>query len=353
MINDTNYMSVLSASHVEGNTISPSLRITREYHVPTRLDHIILTLTDIIINISVVNAYIEHVDDPVRIMQLGLMPHPNCNKIIIKIVELVHEGLSWDEIAFWTELADPLEKLRSVRIWIYYTKGYALNGVALASSYLFLFAYPDELYSSKRPKTDMSIFRAPVRVDLVYRDSIPVTRYSAGMSRGLYYSINDDNTKYCGTFYYSEPESTTLLRFNTSLRSFCKLTAACELMTTLRRQYTSIEPELIFRFRPQIIKLISGMYRDDMMYTAQEYQDMFRTSNERVSGRRMYIGGYDAVDLYSAEDSLDQRLYLMGRGAGIDVIILTNMIGSHQVVTEVLDTRDRHVSFGSLHIHKK
>src|SRR5438132_6936899 len=59
-----------------------------------------------------------------------------------------------------------------------------------------------------------------------------------------------------------------------------------------------------------------------------------------------YAGTY--IGLYALEDKLDQPLCLLGREYNLDVIILRNMVGSHQVVTEVLDTRTREESFKSL-----
>ncbi len=70
-----------------------------------------------------------------------------------------------------------------------------------------------------------------------------------------------------------------------------------------------------------------------------------------LGNRRVYTGGVHGVKslgLYAAEDDLDQHLCNLGKLCNIDVIILTDMVGSHQIVTEVLDTRPRNVSFGSL-----
>ncbi len=52
--------------------------------------------------------------------------------------------------------------------------------------------------------------------------------------------------------------------------------------------------------------------------------------------------------MYAEEDDLDQVLCRLGSLLGIDIIVLTNMIGSNQIVTEVLDTRERDVSMSSL-----
>lgn len=62
-----------------------------------------------------------------------------------------------------------------------------------------------------------------------------------------------------------------------------------------------------------------------------------------------YYGDDDLEwDLYAAEDYLDQPLCSMAAKAGYDIVILENMVGSFQVVTEVLDVRSRKDSFLSL-----
>lgn len=54
------------------------------------------------------------------------------------------------------------------------------------------------------------------------------------------------------------------------------------------------------------------------------------------------------LNLYAIEDDLDQTLCVAGKEDNIQLIILTNMMGSNQIVVEILDTRDRVDSFGSL-----
>ena len=39
---------------------------------------------------------------------------------------------------------------------------------------------------------------------------------------------------------------------------------------------------------------------------------------------------------------------MKGKERGLDVIVLTHMVGMYQVVTEILDTRSRAESFNSL-----
>ena len=61
---------------------------------------------------------------------------------------------------------------------------------------------------------------------------IPVTRYAKGMSRGLYFEeASDVDIEYCGTFYYHEPESTTLLAYKTSESFFNKTSKLIKIIT--------------------------------------------------------------------------------------------------------------------------
>ena len=106
------------------------------------------------------------------------------------------------------------------------------EAVRSATSLALLLYAPEMVYKlSKRPKTDMSLFRMPqsrtisrdeirnmkVKIGTEVWKVLPVTRYASGMSRGLYYDERPKDT--CGTFYYYEPESTTYLAYKTLDRS--------------------------------------------------------------------------------------------------------------------------------------
>ena len=70
---------------------------------------------------------------------------------------------------------------------------------------------------SKRPKTDMFLFRTPGATNNFdpQKNYLPVTRYAEGMSRGLFFG--DLGNTFCGTFYYLERESKVFLGYKTSL----------------------------------------------------------------------------------------------------------------------------------------
>jgi hypothetical protein len=59
------------------------------------------------------------------------------------------------------------------------------------------------------------------------------------------------------------------------------------------------------------------------------------------------VSGY-SLKLYAEEDVWYQPLCNAARDNDHDIVILENMIGKYQVVTEVLDTRSREAIFSGL-----
>ena len=101
---------------------------------------------------------------------------------------------------------------------------------------------------------------------------------------------------------------------------------------------------------------VSGVLPKDLMLTPTEYIS-FITQNPNIENpsiqsdiisdnSKHYVG--TILSLYALEDGFDQPLCELGRDKNLSIIILESMIGSHQVVTEVLDTRPREESFRSL-----
>lgn len=219
------------------------------------------------------------------------------------------------------------------------------EAVANANGLQLSFIAPDMIYKSGRPKTDMSMFRnsnSNVVKKEEIRDSkwqewkvIAVTRYASGMQRSLFYIEGEKVQQYCGTFYYHEPESTTFLAYKTVLRSFNKTTAIEDLLKELPSSPLTEEArgllEWMNKYYPDVRRHINGELPHDLRYTT-------------ASG----ISYYDGDLLYASEDNLDQILCKVAASAGYDIVILEAMVGSFQVVTEVLDVRSRHDSFLSL-----
>ena len=174
---------------------------------------------------------------------------------------------------------------------------------------------------------------------------IPVTRYSDGMSRGLFYNrFNTTTTNYLGTFYYIEHESETFISVNVDrCRTFFNKTQAVKVLRQPNSNYLCCGDE-----DKKAVAHMNGEIPQDLMMTpCQVVKAAGYKYNgiELVTNKKRYAG---FQLLYGAEDNLDQPLAQLCVDNGIDVLILTHVAGSCQVVAEVLDVRDRSISFSSL-----
>ena len=336
---------------------------------------------------KVVNIYIDSINNPRDLLKYRLVPNYMIgiedislpyNINYNEILGMIYLGYSDNEIRFWYHVDTDItidDILRRIRVWSYISKKFIRdNLIPESKSVPILFTFPDMLYSSNRPITNMEVFQTPYSnyynnindMSFISNNYIHVTRYSSGMSRGLY--KRESTQEFCGTFYYLEPESTTLLICN-YITMFNKFTTARYFVSN----YSHIlSRELINDFNEKIEEIISyspiildwseGRIRDDFKYTPTEMEQIFNPmfiykhdkypkSNDyieplnRSNEKRFYVGNRF---LYSREDGFDQPLCLAMQELGIEVLILTHMIGSHQVVTEVLDARDRTDSFNNL-----
>lgn len=325
-------------------------------------------------------------------MRLGLFPTMNFNQSVI-------DRLTMDEATykFWYPDSNHPEgqKYENNLKWYYSTLDeHKRNGIHMAVSLPLMYLAPHLVYNgSKRPKTEMDIFRSPLS-NVVNRNEIidgkvnilgevwnciPVTRYGAGMSRGMYYGEEEKNgdieEEYCGTFYYYEPESTTFLAYMTSRTYFNKSSAVIKLGEEFGKDYYigDIDEDVLMHTRgdlPADLMMTPLQYSkymadrvgkdnyytetvmpENMMMTSMEYSQYLsnlysRDKAEKLSQIPHYIA--NKVDLYAAEDKYDQVLCEAARDNGIQIVTLTNVVGSTKTVTEILDTRDRKESFKSL-----
>lgn len=273
-------------------------------------------------------------------------------------------------------------------VWVYMTlnshqaKGRS-NAISLplilAEDYQGQYVYPD----SKRPHTNMSTFkneynyiispsdirqrqtskgetRWSVILGGMLKDVLPVTRYSAGMKRGLYYDGEGESEptgdQFCGTFYYYQDGSATLLTYDsdTMVMYRNKQQAIIDLLGLessgvgrypILDDYTTgklnVPPDLMMSAAE--VWEIRKNYNLNMDYDRMQQLDRYVST---LPDTKLYAGG--ALGLYAVEDYLDQLLCSAARSKGIQIILLTDMVGSHQIVAEVLDTRSRDDSFGSL-----
>ena len=270
-------------------------------------------------------------------------------------------GYTPQELEFWYGAPpDEIVDFKTCKFWKYCTiEGYKQQAQKDANSLPLLLYAPDQVYqNSKRPKTDMLMFRTSGAILLKHKPNgkteingvewevLPVTRYASGMSRGLYYS-EEVSEQYCGTYYYLEPESTTFLAYKKSLTFKNKYQAALALEKQLGKEHFNV-------FGGENVKFLRGEsnWPENLMITPNEViaalKDLpyHKFPNIEFPQRKKYVGKY--LSIYGAEDVLDQYICKMGREIGVDIIIFTNMVGSHQIVTEILDVRNRMESFDSL-----
>lgn len=155
--------------------------------------------------------------------------------------------MSIDEIKFWYTSIDVLflEELNNEARWKYNTiETHKENSITTSNSLPLLLNTPELVYKiSKRPITNMSLFINLLISQKKYIYVIPVTRYAFGMKKGMYYGRDNEpqnEQKYVGTFYYNEPESNTLLGYNTYYKSFNKYTAYEELLLIIKDKSNDI-----------------------------------------------------------------------------------------------------------------
>lgn len=126
------------------------------------------------------------------------------------------------------------------------------------------------------------------------------------MSRGLYYTEN--NTNFCGTFYYNEPESSTYLAYKTAFVAFNK-TDAYEKLSGIYGRY---------RYGAAINKIIrdhiSGVIPADFILTPDQVLDFdslfSHDLQDREYRRKKLPEGYPAryegnLFVYAVENALD------------------------------------------------
>lgn len=269
-------------------------------------------------------------------------------------------NLTDEEFEFWFERAfDKTINLSTHKDWIYGTiEHWKEKSSHDADSFPLLLYAPDQVYLSKRPKTEMLMFRNPdmTRMSIKQESQYhPVTRYGQGMSRGLYYK--GENTDFCGTFYYVEPNSSTYLQYNKSL-IFRNKYQATKTLLYLSPNRHEFRPEKIkfggiYGLQQEYLENTSGL-PDDLMLSPLEiftkYPELFPNWTldkvKLLPQNKQYCGRF--LDLYAIEDGFDQILCILGKRANADIIVLTHMTGSHQIVSEILDTRDRNTSFDNL-----
>ncbi len=263
---------------------------------------------------------------------------------------------------------------RYIRFWWYASNECKVKrALENCDSFDLLFDRREFLYPSMRPITDMKLFQTEkagmYTSDMIFnhisnQDSslvcsevlshegflqfLRVTRYSKGMTRGLYHKSTQKRV-YTGRFYYLEPDSTTLLTFiNTNVRIYKnKYLAALDLCSHALMGAFSATP-----FQRDFLAGKNPNIPNDLMMTPKELFQIMPTI-DFLSGAKVnvninmannapndkeYVGM--VLGFYALEDSLDIDLYYASKKLGIDVLVFTHMVGSRKIVSEVYDIRE-------------
>ena len=268
---------------------------------------------------------------------------------------------------FDSDVYNFITKMETIPVWVYRPVKYYIDKAEKTSNSVPLcFVAPHLMYHSSRPKTNMMTFYTSnnirirrsslqlvdspdseglivyqVKVSNVIFHGIPVTRYVKGMSKGLFYDERPPTV--CGTFYYYEPESDTLLLYKPGhLRQYFNKTDALQKITS---SWTDT-PQYPFFMR--IRAHIDGKLPADLRMTPAEVTKALgkKALLEDMDTTPQYAG--IVLNMYAKEDGYDQQLCQVARSVSIDILVLTNMVGSFQTVTEILDTRNNALSYRSL-----
>ena len=178
----------------------------------------------------------------------------------------------------------------------------------------------------------------------VHQDSLfPVVRYGAEAAQGIYTQVETRRRDdvFCGTFYYYEVDSDIMLNARDILIAPNKICATAYLLG--------------FKEVIRIIK--ADITVGTLVYPPYTVEKVFEAGPRRNSWEvivlDMIAGRFDFLKhealLYAVEDRFDQVLCNAAKDK-FDLIVLTTMTGQERMVTEIMDTRNRDVSFSSLFI---
>jgi hypothetical protein len=300
----------------------------------------------------------------------GFMPVTNSTLLLVVIDHLMFRRYNMETLEFWHNgIEHILSQLHNAKYEFFTVEGLVQNATRTASSFgLNLFA-PEQMYKqTRRPINYMGMFQtAESPILRTVPDNqlfIPVTRYANDMSGSLYFKDKKPDEDFCGTFYYYEPESTTYLYSNSVLRAKNKREAVRTLWEKLVTEgKSSSKGSVRDLLQANYNQLMYALEDSNLMFTPTQFIELGKTWSSaididiykfpidpNIQDRQFYCAF--TLGFYAAEDDFDQALCELGREAGYSAIILEKMVGSRQIVIEVLDTRPREESFRNLHFYK-
>jgi hypothetical protein len=239
------------------------------------------------------------------------------------------------------------------------------------------FVYNALRYRSGRPVTDITAITKPMSKkfwnagDLTravpYRDNtttiadipngmygtllLPIVRYEAGMSRGLYYETAQGN--YCGTYFYFEPGSGFYLESYKTLIASNKMSAAVYLGIPVVRTYITdailwLKSKGLFQqpgYEDPLIPYLAEFGYKVKGMTGEEFMMMLVQDALLVDDTNYKTAMHSH---YQLEDALDQPICLAGREQGIDCILFKYVTTKTRVISEILDNRPRDICYANI-----
>ena len=185
---------------------------------------------------------------------------------------------------------------------------------------------------------------------------LPVTR-----TESLYYGLSKQSQaiqrRCCGTFYFYEPESNEHLNLGRTLISANKLDSYLKL-TGLTWSSSSSDPDVrkavgyyenYINDKKFFRRILSNLDdAESLVGVRQRFDKGVRIPTGELYNALFYDEKGDNISLsFGVFDFLDQQLCLLAKNNGFDTLIFQREPGTTRPNTEILDIRDRNVSYAS------
>lgn len=323
-----------------------------------------IVIGDTLIEIPVT---IHTVEEFCKCVNHGWFPY-NMNSDIMLILEhIFFQRYNSDTIRFWFDGLTYNDCIGQIKhLYGGTLEAWKRESTKKPFSWPFMILDPSYLYKrTKHPKNDMGMFRTAdsTVLDAKPDNSYSVVRYAQSLETGQFHeSLNF--RFFCGTFYYVEHPSTTVLRYSYKLVANNKVDALRKLLQVddpmdILKKIPRMTPGTVATFS-MIISKMTSMGDSRLLFTPSMFLQwtLKNMSAERYNTVRNSMIGDLQMDrecyaakqlgLYALEDPLDQMICNIAHQQGYDCVMLSNMVGSRQIVSEVLDVRSRSDSFRSL-----
>lgn len=176
---------------------------------------------------------------------------------------------------------------------------------------------------------------------------LPIVRY-----RSLYYKTDIEN-KYCGTFYFYEPDSNNFLNLGNVLVAANKMHA---ILILEKSSGVPVYKSLIEEEFERLTYYVSGWGDTDsviekLMYVLPNEKDpelQYLPNFTNLLYENGSSDNYIGDEIIGDFDYLDEHICEMARQQGYDTVLLQREPGEYRAVTEIYDVRLREVSLQNI-----